>query len=352
MGSYCDCLCHTISYAACDVPGGCGSTGCGQTRTGSCVTCPVIRPDSKARDPHNPPVCDGDRTLINRWLGEIAGLVADLTNDEPAIVDDRRHERFATVYFEGGIRHVFSKGLFPSDPVSVLGGVAPINSRSKQPDVSGSRERAVPININRLDLIAPARVQNPTRDASGNDHQQHLVPQVRLSSEFRPVTASFDGKEITQQVRDREYVRDRDGKLVMIPAAEEAGGLSVATALDEWVRDIRHRMFADQHLPAATVDQMVMWLRVRLDDICDGYPQVADFALALKQLRGALRSATGQSEPPPQPCDGVTCARCDQRALFHKPTDTYRAECGNCGTLYTDDEYTAIVEEQAAAVRR
>lgn len=302
MGLLLDCACHVNPHNPCSIPSGCGTAGCDHTRprAGTCLTCPVIRPGSEARLPHRPPVCDGDRRLLNRWLGDIADLIADLTNPEPPIVDDRQHERFGVAYLKGGHRHVFSRGMHPSDPLAALGGVAPINSRRSQPDVTGSREPAIPVNADTLDLTATWRTHNLTGDAWPED---------------------------------------------------QVGHLSAATLLDEWCRDIRDRICPDQHLPEPDIGKIVTWLRVRLNLVCDRHPDVAAFADALRMLRGSLRSAAGQAEPPPEPCDGVTCARCDQRALFHKPTDTYRAECGNCGTLYTDDEYTAIVTDQAASVR-
>jgi hypothetical protein len=272
------------------------------TDANTCVTCPIIRPDSEPRRPHQPPVCDGDRRLIHRWLGDIANLIADLSNPEPPIFDQRRHERFGIVYFEGGIRHIFSKGLKPSDPVSVLGGVAPVNSRSRQPAVTGSRERPIPINVAALDLKASAKVINTTGASWPEDQTGHL---------------------------------------------------SAATVLDEWVRNIRAHLYPDHHLPPATVDELVLWLRTstgdertRIDDACDHYDQVADFAAAVKHLRGALRSAAGQSEPRPEPCIGVACPRCDLRALMTCPEDDYRAQCASCGTLLTEEEYASTVASQ------
>jgi hypothetical protein len=235
-------------------------------------------------------------------LADVANLIADLSNPEPPVVDDRRHERFGVAYFTGGVRHVFSKGLKPSDPLAALGGVAPINSKSKAPNVTGSRERPLPIAVDALDLTAVARVPNPTPHGSGwpEDHVGHL---------------------------------------------------SAATVLDSWVRAVRDDLFPDHHLPPATVDEMVGWLRHRLEGICDRHPAVTDLAEEIRHLRGALRSEAGQTEPHPEPCDGVNCARCEMRALYRRPGDTYRAECSNCGTLYTEDEYAALIAEQAKTER-
>ncbi len=344
------CQCHTGSFASCDYLGGCGSRGgcCSSTPAGTCLTCPVIRPESAARDPHRPPVCDGDRGLLDRWLGDINRLVAEIETPEPAIVDRRQHERFGVAYFEGGIRHTFSRGIRPSDPLAALGGVAPIDSRNSQPSVTGSRDRALPVNTNRIDLTAPARQPNLTRDKSGAPNQQHLVPQVRVSRNTRPVTATFNSRRIIQNVHDRDYVRDDHGNLVMVPITDDDGHLSAATILDGWVRDIRSRQFPDHRLPGTTVTDLTRWLRARLEQVCDHYPQITDLAADLRALCGALRAAAGESEPRPEPCTGVACPRCDLRTLMTCPDDDYRAQCGNCGKLLTVDEYAEAVTDQGA----
>jgi hypothetical protein len=267
----------------------------------TCLLCSVYRPDSEPRLPHRPPVCDGDRNLLDRHLLEIANLCAELTNPEPPVVDRRRHERFGIQYFKGG-REVVSLGEVWSDPLAAVNGVSPIPSRSKQPPVTGSRERPLPVSADLLDLKAPARQPNPTD-------------------------------------RARDWPEDQVGRL------------SAATVLDQIVRDVRDTVCPVQHLPAATVDEMVAWLRNRVDDMCDRHPAIEDIATELRDLRGALRAAAGETEPSPEPCDGVTCDRCDTRSLFRRPGDIYRAECGTCGTLYNEDEYAALVGEQASAQR-
>jgi hypothetical protein len=346
----CDCTCHHGAHYPCSHLGGCGTTGCRIARGNSttCVTCPTYRPDADPRIPNYPPVCDGDRALLDRHLVDIANLVADLTNDEPAQVDQRRYERF--IVKKG---QPVSLGETWADPLANFGGVAPIPSKADQPSVTGSRERPIPIKVNVVDLSAPARVPNPTRDPkTGAAHHQHLVPQVRTDTEPQWVTAKFDGTEIRQLVRPRQYVYDDTNRQVMVPALDPDGHLSAATTLDSWVREWRTTMFPNQSLPPATVDELVMWLRHRAPDACDRYPDMAAFAEEIRALRGALRGAAGETEPTPEPCDGVACGRCNKRGtLFRKPLDTYRAECNNCGLLYNDTEFQTLVVEQAKKER-
>lgn len=239
---------------------------------------------------------------MDRHLVDVANLVADLSNPEPPIVERGRYERFGVEYLDNGRRRPVSLGEAWREPLAAIGGVAPINSKSKAPSVSGSRERPIPVPVSALDLKAGSRVPNPSPAA-------------------------------------RDWPED------------QIGYLSAATTLDQWVRDIRDTLYPGHHLPEATVDQLVAWLRNRVDDVCDSHPAVVEFAGEIRDLRSALRSAAGETDPPPEPCDGVSCARCEMRALYRRPGDTYRAECSSCGTLYTEDEYTALLADLAKTER-
>jgi hypothetical protein len=307
VGSSCPCLCHLNKFNLCDINGGCGSNH--RSSPGACVTCPIVRPDSDPRQPHQPPVCDGDRRLLHRWLGEIANLIADLTNPEEPIINRRLYERFGVEYLEDGQRRTVSLGQAWADPVSALGGVSPINSRSTQPSVSGSRERPLPINAALLDLKAPGRTVNPT-------------------------AAVADWPE------------------------DQIGYLSAATVLDEWIRAVRSELFPDHHLPPATVDEMVAWLRTptgdertRVDDICDRYGQVPDFAASIKHLRGALRAAAGETEPQPQRCEQVPCRSCDMEMLYRQPGGDVHCVNPDCRAVLREAEYQDWVRTVAAAAR-
>jgi hypothetical protein len=269
--------------------------------TDTCTVCPITRPDSEPRIPHQPPVCDGDRRLLYRWLGDIANLIADLSNPEPPIIDRRHYERWGIEYLKDGVRRPISLGFTWADPVSALGGVSPINSRSKQPSVSGSRERPIPINAAVLDLKSPARVVNT------------------------------DWPE------------------------DQLGHLSAATVLDWWIRTVRADLYPDHHLPPATVADMVAWLRAdvgdertRVDDICDYLPSVDAFAAELKHLRGALRAANGETEPKPERCEGVACPRCDMQMLYRQPGGDVHCVGPDCQAVLREDEYHDWVKTLAA----
>lgn len=296
MVNSCQCSCHNGAFYACDHIGGCG---CGIRRRTGCVVCPVVRPDADPRDPHNPPVCDGDRRLLDTILGDITILHDELVNPEAPIIDNRQYERYGTAYFKGGHRHTFSRGLRPADPLAALGGVAPINSKRKAPSVSGSREAPMPISADQHDLKAAARVPNPTAAA-----RRHPEDQIGVSS--------------------------------------------TATVLDSWVRVFREDLWREQHLPPGTVDLLATWLRVRLDDICDHHPAVDEFAGEIKAQRGRLRAATGQVEPQPERCDGIACKRCDQATLYRQPDGDVHCVNADCRAVYRPDEYQDWLQTLAA----
>lgn len=273
-----------------------------------CVTCPILRREGEPhRVPHRLPVCDGDRWTISRHLADIDRLHRDLLNPEPAEFDNRKYEHRWHVTVDDQQHEM--REWRRADPLAAVGGVAPIPSRNRQPSVSGSREKPVPVRLDVLDLTGPARRFNPTRDAQDRPHQ-------------RP--------------------------------SDAAGHLSVASILDSWVRDWRDTLWPDQHLPAATVADMAGWLRagadednpgVRIDEACDRHPAIDEFAADVKALRGALRSAAGETEPPQEDCDGVECQRCSLRLLKWRTDGIDGVECTNpaCLRTFTREEYTTWV---------
>lgn len=212
----------------------------------ACVVC-------QKRQPNRPQVCDGDRLRLAQDLRELPDLYA----------------------------------LIPT----VL---APNGSTGEK--VSGSREAPVPVSLDVVDLLGPARQPEPTAQA-------------------------------------REHPEDVQG------------GLSVATTLDQWVRMWRDDRSKGERLPAPTVTSLAGWLAVRLDDACDTHTAIDEFATELRGLVMTLRSALNlrrHIERLPAPCPS-----CDTLALYRE-VDPHRGasswvECGNCGRLWSEDEYRRLV---------
>jgi hypothetical protein len=162
--------------------------------------------------------------------------------------------------------------------------------------VSGSREAPVPVSLTVVDLLATARRPEPTEAA-------------------------------------RAHPEDVEG------------ALSVASTLDEWVRDWRTHRGKGEGLPPPTVYQLTMWLGNRLDEACDDHPAIDEFAGELHGLMAQLRGALALKrhiERLPAPCP-----TCDTLALYRE-VDPHRGasgwvECGGCGRLWSEDEYRRLV---------
>lgn len=192
-----------------------------------------------------------------------------------------------------------------NDLVSQLLPGAPTPSPSNQPRVTGSKERQLPIDITRVDLLLPA--------VAG-------------------------------------YVRD--------PDRDQGGVLSVATVFDEWVAAWHDQWFAGQRYPRADALSLIDWvLGARLVHIVQVEPAIADFADEVRQLRGALRSALRETAPKRATMWGVPCPRCQiisQLTLDPEDPDHHR-ECDNCGVMLTREEYLqhlrSIVDQHRSPAR-
>ena len=262
------------------------------TTTTVCVVCPARRPANHQPNPADRgQVCQPCRMWIGDTLHEIDRLHGDLVN-EP--VEQPRDRDYAG-------RDVQGRTVWTGAPA------APIPARSQQPHVSGSRERQLPIDADRIDLTAPAKVPNPT-------------------------------------VHGRRW------------AGDQHGHLSVATRLWQIVHDWRDTLWPDQHLPKETVSAMVGWATVggppgvRVDGACDGHPAIEAVAVELFEVAGILRRETGTEEPRAKRFLGVACGRCDALSqIAQQPGED--ALCGGCGQLYSPEQVQELTRAQVAAMR-
>jgi hypothetical protein len=158
--------------------------------------------------------------------------------------------------------------------------------------VSGSREAPVPLNLDLLDLTAPAR------------NGSVIVP------------------------------RDHD----------QTGHLALPTELDVWVRDWRETRAMGEHPPAPTVVGLVGWLANRLDWACDHHDAIDEFAADIRRLRKAMRRMLHLDAVIRERCDGVACKSCDRMALYR---ENGLVSCGYCGLHYSEREYRDWVKLEA-----
>lgn len=173
--------------------------------------------------------------------------------------------------------------------------------------ISGTPEHPLPISVSVVDMLAAARQPNPTEQG-------------------------------------RRWPEDQTGLL------------SVASTLDQWVRDWRDLRNKRERLPNPTVAALTRWLDVRLEWACDHHKAIDEFALELRHTMTAMRTALALRRH----IDRLQapCPTCDVRALYRevdpdKGADDY-ISCGNCDRLWTEIEYVRLAailvdEERRAA---
>lgn len=187
-------------------------------------------------------------------------------------------------------------GKWTYDPVSAALPAGPVVVRSGPP-VTGTREPAAPIPLDRVDLTLPSR-----------------------------------------------------GGVVSDPYGDQTGHNPLASSLDSWVADWRGLRGLGEGPPASTVPALAAWLGepVRIEWACDHHPAVDEYAGEMSRLIAVMRAVLGLNDPRPVLCEGVACPRCERRTLYRG--DEY-VECAGCGRLFTEAEYHGVVGGQAREVR-
>jgi hypothetical protein len=133
---------------------------------------------------------------------------------------------------------------------------------------------------------------------------------------------------------------------------DQVGTLSASTILDTWARDWLTYDIPG-HLPRPTVPILVAWLRVRVEDACNVHPGIDEFAGEMRDLRDALRRATGGATIRPQRCDGVPCRRCDLLTLVRLADGSGDIECANpeCRAIMRAGEYLTWCRLVSASIK-
>lgn len=154
----------------------------------------------------------------------------------------------------------------------------------------------------------------------------------------------------------RVDVWDLRGETRSAPKAgeDQVGHLPVWVTLSTWVRDWADVRGQCEHGPAnGNVASAAVWLKERVDDMCDTHPAVDEFYRDLRRLHGALRSQLGLIDPRPEHCAGVPCRSedCDLKTLYRYPGSEF-VECDSCGHLMTENEYAVWIKLLLAAAKR
>jgi hypothetical protein len=251
----------------------------------TCVLCTFYHPDTTARPADT--VCPGDRARLCRDLLAIPQLFRRVADGEQPLADQRWYETTD----ENGQP---TGQLRRRDPIAGLLPAAPTPARVHRLTVTGSRDTALPIDVDAIDLTAPARDAQPLGDPR-----------------------------------------------------DQIGYLPVATVLDTWVRYVRDQLHPDFHLPDPHVDDLIKFLDTHLEETIEHLPDdLPALAAQLRSLCSALRHILQENDPPPRPLLGVRCGHClTISSLEPWPSDEY-VECRTCGQLYNRADRTALAKQQ------
>jgi hypothetical protein len=297
-------------------------------RTGNCRLC-------ARRDYLRPHVCDPCRSRLRHRLSDLFELWTQLAYPEGDLAPDNR-----TVTVDSITR--------PADPVAGVIPAAPVRAPSAQPRVSGTRDKQLPIDVTRADLLAPVvriggiPVDKVTTQAIPLMETVTVIENVVIEGVSHPIP-----------IRRRRPVLDSSGHPIVVIPDDQVGRVSVAQMLDQWVRAWMDERYAGENRrPEPTVPALLFWLLDRLDWAYDHYTPIADFADEVHSTLTQLRTVLDCHEPRPILCAGVECGHCRRRNCLYIPVADPYVECAGCGALYSLTEYGELVKEQHANLRR
>jgi hypothetical protein len=245
--------------------------------TGSCPCC-------RRRDPREGFACGPCRSKLRSWLGEIPDLWQQLLAEEPE-VRDVRVVRLREDGTEETVHYDHVANVFPAGPSSYP---------SRSGPVSGSPERRLPIDTDRIDLTSP-----------GGWPEQLDEDQI--------------------------------------------GHIPVWMTLQTWARDWS-TFRAMGEAGDQTVPGLCHWMWERVDDMCDEHEAIDEAFQDIRRLYGTLYAQLGLFEKPDYKY-GVPCRQCNALALVrHNGSDF--VECGECPAVLTPAEFDTWVRGVAAAAKK
>lgn len=199
--------------------------------------------------------------------------------------------------------------------------------------VTGSTDPAAPLNLDAEDLLTRVVRDGGIPIDSTPDTITRVAVLTRVIAPWwQPI-----GRK-----RWRRYdVEELHRRYTDVPGGDQIGHLPTAQVLDSWVRSWIDARAYGEHRPTPTVPVLTAWLIDRLDWACDHYPAMDDFAASVRSTRGTLMAVLGEFDPPPVPCDGVECERCDKRLLVRATDGSGDVTCENpdCRKVYRPQEY-------------
>ncbi len=276
---------------------------------GSCVIDGCPRDPYRREDGRVPLVCGPDVSRLRHWLSEIPGLCSELqAKSAPEEVSVRAEVRETLVSWTAGpgwhpplvlarmvrVEQLVVAGALPA---------AAVGGQSRGGPVSGSPARRLPIDVDAVDLLAPASRRMPAAAV----------------------------------LRDLAYAEQDD---------DQIGFLPVAMMLDQWAEILREHRDRGEGMPVPSVTALCGWLLDRIDEAADDWLPIDEMFEDLRRAHGALRGQLGLVEPP-QHLRGVPCPKCQILSALVRldtvPDEPDRISCSCCGALLTIPEYEEYV---------
>lgn len=288
-----------------------------------CVIC-------QERPPEDGQVCARCGGRLSGALRQIPALCVKIAEDMEAIEADYgdRVRRFVVA---GEVR--VQRYRVDPDPVAHALPAASIPRRGAL-RVTGTRERSLPIGVDASDLLAPARPGERIRDT--------LVPKIEAypTDEFDHLTVW--SRVVIQRRWVREVVRDAFGQVVMVPAGDQAGHMSVEGWLASWASYWAYLRGLREHPPSGR-ERLCGWLAERLGWALVEFDGLPDFAAELSVVFGALLGLAYGGEQRPKVMK-APCPKCGFLTLV-QPWPDASIECatGGCGDLWSPEEYAEHV---------
>lgn len=260
---------------------------------GSCLIDGCPRDPYPRDDGRLPLVCGPDVSRLQHWLREIPVLCGELqARDAPDEVMAWADVRPLLAGWHPPLLLQLEQLTVASTLPAAAVGVAGRGGR-----VSGSAEPRLPITVDAVDLLGPARSLR------------------RLDDE------------------------------------DQVGFLPIASTLDFWVQDLRDHRARGEGLPEPSVTLLAGWLLERIEEACDDWLPVDEFFEDLRRAHGALRGQLGLHEQRKEELIGIPCQSCTVRLLVRMPGSSY-VECEACGHLLTEPEYAAWCKALVVSARK
>lgn len=210
--------------------------------------------------------------------------------------DEQRDERIKPGHIRWHGQYGKPDGtLVIADPVANALPTGPVKQAGNAPMVSGSHTAPVPVNIDLIDLTAPAR-----------------------HGSLAPIASPWP--------------------------QDQTGHLPIATELDFWVRYIADQ--CGERLPVPTVPVLAVWLHDWSGWAWDHYPALDEMVVTVDRIARTLWAMTNPDRAPRPEHRTADCPACGEATLLG---DGERVWCTveDCGRVLTEDEYRTWAAAEA-----